>query len=344
LPQVFPSTGAALSSVAIPAAYDPNLRSPYSIQYNVAIEKQFGETAISLTFVSTASREITYGRDFNQPRAGLVPYISTARPFPGLPNITYFGNGAGHNYRAGTVELKRNFSKGLWLQAYYTWARDIGDIDTGGSVEDAFNRQRDVGVWSNPPTNRLFGAFVYDLPVGKGKHFLPNSGRWLNTLVAGWQLAANYVYETGFFLTPAWTGPDPTNTRYTTSATPPVVTIRPNALSNPNLTNPSISRWYDVGAFAAPSAGAFGTAAPGGIIGPPISAMGATMKKYFSLRERLKVRLEFVAVNALNHPLWAGPDLNISNTATAGKITAVGGHGSDTLTTRQVQALVRVEF
>jgi hypothetical protein len=49
-------------------------------------------------------------------------------------------------------------------------------------------------------------------------------------------------------------------------------------------------------------------------------------------------------VSPLNHPLWAAPDLNISNTATAGKITAVGGHGSDTLTTRQVQVLVRVEF
>ena len=307
------------------------------------MERQFGNTAVSLTFVSTASREITYGRDLNQPLPGPTPYVSAPRPFPNLPNITYFGNGAGHRYRAGTVEVKRNFSKGLWFQAYYTLARDIGDIDIGGTVENAFDRGRDVGVWTNPPTNRLFGAFVYDLPAGKGKTFLPNANRWLNAAVGGWQLAANYVYETGFFLTPLWTGPDPTNTRYTTGSTP-VVTIRPNILSNPNLSNPTISRWYDVGAFAAPSAGAFGTASPGSIIGPPISAMGATLKKYFNVRERLKVRLEFVAVNALNHPLWAAPDLNISNTATAGKITAVGGHGSDTLTNRQVQALVRVEW
>ena len=344
LPEVFPSTGAALASVAIPAAYDPNLRSPYSIQYNAAVERQFGNLALSLTFVNTESREITYGRDLNQPLPGLTPYISAPRPFPNLPNITYFGNGAGHRYRAGTVEVKRNFSKGVWLQAYYTLARDIGDIDTGGSVENAFNRQRDVGVWSNPPTNRFFGGFLYDFPVGKGKYFLPNANRWLNAAVGGWQLAGNYVYESGFFLTPQWTGPDPTNTRYTTGATPPVVTIRPNALANPNLSNPSIAQWYNVGAFAAPSPGTFGTASAGAIIGPPISAMGATMKKYFNFRERAKVRLEFVAVNALNHPLWAAPDLNISNTATAGKITAVGGHGSDTQTNRQVQVLVRVEW
>jgi hypothetical protein len=123
-----------------------------------------------------------------------------------------------------------------------------------------------------------------------------------------------------------------------------VVTIRPNVLSNPNLSNPTISRWYDVAAFTSPSPGAFGTASQGAIVGPPISAMGATIKKYFSLSERARVRLEFVAVNALNHPLWAAPDLTISNTATAGKITGVGGHGSDTVTTRQVQILVRVEW
>ena len=344
LPQVFPSSGSALSSVSIPAAYDPNLRSPYSIQYNLSVERQFGNTAVSLTFVTTGSREITYARDLNQPRAGTALYIDAPRPFPSLPNISYFGNGAGHEYRAGTIELKRTFTRGLWLETYYTLARDIGDIDTGGSVEDAFNRNRDIGVWSNPPTHRWFGAFIYDFPVGKGQRFLPDAGRFLNGLVGGWELAANYVYESGFFYSPAWTGPDPTNTRYTASTTPPTVTVRPNVLANPNLSNPTIARWYNAGAFAAPAAGSFGTAAPGSIIGPPISAMGATMKKYFTFRERLRLRLEFVAINALNHPLWAAPDLTVTDSATAGAITAVGGHGSDTVTTRQIQLLARVEW
>jgi len=89
----------------------------------------------------------------------------------------------------------------LWFQAYYLWARDIGDVDIGGSVENAFNRQRDVGVWSNPPTNRLFGSFIYDLPVGKGKHFLPNAGRWLNSIVGGWQLGTILTLQDGFPLT-----------------------------------------------------------------------------------------------------------------------------------------------
>ena len=67
------------------------------------------------------------------------------------------------------------------------------------------------------------------------------------------------------------------------------------------------------------------------------------MKKNFNLGERFRLRLEFVAIDTLNHPAYANPDLNIGNTATAGHITAVG-RGADTTNTRQVQVIVRVEW
>jgi outer membrane receptor protein involved in Fe transport len=344
LPNVFPTTGNAVTSVSPPAAYNPNLRVPYSIQYNAAIERQFGHTAVSLSFVTTGSREITYYYDLNQPLPSTTPYINAPRPFPNLPNIPYYTNGAGHEYRAGTLQVKHSFTNGLWFQAYYTLARDIGDIDIDGSVENAFNRRRDVGVWSNPPTNRFYANMIYDLPVGKGKRFLPNAGRWLNTIFGGWQLANIFVREGGFFLTPQWTGPDPTNTRYTTSSTPPTVTLRPNILSNPNLSDPTVGRWYNTAAFAAPSPGAFGTSAPGVIIGPPLSMLSSTMKKYFSIRERAQLRLEFLAVNTLNHLGYLStPDVTVTNLATAGTITAASPN-RDGGQPRQVQVIVRVEW
>ena len=118
--------------------------------------------AVSLSFATTGSREITYSYDLNQPIPSPTLYINAPRPFPNLPNIPYYTNGAGHEYRAGTLQVKHSFTKGLWFQAYYTLAGDIGDIDIDGSVENAFNRQRDVGVWSNPPTNRFYANMIYD--------------------------------------------------------------------------------------------------------------------------------------------------------------------------------------
>jgi len=67
------------------------------------------------------------------------------------------------------------------------------------------------------------------------------------------------------------------------------------------------------------------------------------MKKNFNLGERARLRLEFVAIDTLNHPALGNPDLTISNAATAGHITTVG-RGADTTNTRQVQVIVRVEW
>jgi hypothetical protein len=48
-----------------------------------------------------------------------------------------------------------------------------------------YNYQRDNQV----PKHRVNWNLLYDLPIGKGKKLLGNSGRWLDRLVGGWQLA-----------------------------------------------------------------------------------------------------------------------------------------------------------
>jgi hypothetical protein len=108
-----------------------------------------------------------------------------------------------------------------------------------------------------------------------------------------------------------------------------------------------VTRWFDVGAFSAPLPGAFGTSAPGVIIGPGLTILNSTMKKYFTIRERLKLRLELVAANVLNHDGYLGnPDLTITNRGTAGTITADANLNTrvDTAQSRQMQVIVRVEW
>ena len=66
---------------------------------------------------------------------------------------------------------------------------------------------------------------MYELPFGKGKPVLPSANRIVDGILGGWEVGGIFSKETGFFLTPAWTGPDPTGTRYTTSATAPTVRL-----------------------------------------------------------------------------------------------------------------------
>jgi hypothetical protein len=47
--------------------------------------------------------------------------------------------------------------------------------------------------------------------------------------------------------------------------------------------------------------------------------------KYFHLTEQVRLRGEMQAVNIFNHPNWSNPATNISQLASVGVISGVGG-------------------
>jgi hypothetical protein len=269
LPQVYPNSIAALTTVSLPGAFKKDLRIPYSLQYNFTLERQIAQMGIRLSYVGTGTRQGEIQTNVNQPVASTVPYTQKPRPFPQYPNITYTTNGGGHQYNGFTTEVKRRFTSGLLYDFSWTWARDVGDLERDQAPEDAYNNRRERAAWEDIPAHRITGDAIYELPFGRGKRFFPNS-KLANIALGGWQLMAAATWSTGFFLTPQWSGPDPTNTRNTTGAVP-TATLRPNSLHEPNLPSSqrSVNQWFDVSAFGAPSPGAFGTSAKGVIIGPP---------------------------------------------------------------------------
>jgi hypothetical protein len=347
LPLVFPSTGTGgPSTVSIPSAINTSLKIPYSMQYTLTVERQQWNTGFRLSYVGTNTRQGVWSYDINQPVPDTRPYVDKPRMFPNYPGVSYFTNGAGHQYHSLTAEVKRVSRGGLHYQVYYTLARDIGDLEDGQSAENAYDRRRERAVWPDVPTHRLAGNVLYELPFGKGKRFAAGGGRWMNALVGGWSLNNIAAGENGFFLTPSWTGPDPTGTRYTTSRTAPSVTIRPNALRNANISNRTTALWFDPTAFAAPTPGFFGTSAKGVIKGPGSRVLHTSVAKQFTIRERARLRLEFNVTNVLNHPNYRDPDTNISNVATVGRITNVGdrNYKMDMAIPRYPQLIARLEW
>ena len=136
-----------------------------------------------------------------------------------------------------------------------------------------------------------------------------------------------YSFFSGEFLTPLWTGPDPTGTIFTSSRTPAQVTIRPDHLHDANLPTDqrSTTNWFDVSAFGAPAAGRFGTSAKGVIHGPGSQIVSVGLAKNFSLGERARLRLEITGTNFFNTPNYTNPGVNISQLGSVGVITDAGG-------------------
>jgi hypothetical protein len=256
-------------------------------------------------------------------------------------------NGAGHQYNALTLQaLSRRTRKGVDFQFYYTLARDIGDLENGQAPENPNDRRRERSVWTDIPTHRLNGNLLYELPFGRGKALFSQTNKWSEIAAGGWQISVQYAYEGGQFLTPAWQGSDPTGTNYTTTRTPALVTRRPDHLRDANIADPTPYRWFDVSAFSAPRPGAYGSAAKGVIIGPPVNVLHAALMKNIRMKERGWIRLQIMASNALNHPNYANPTTNISTAGQAGVITATQNVNTrlDNPNDRRVLLHMRVEF
>jgi hypothetical protein len=329
LPLVYPNSSSGPTTVSLPAAINPNVKFPYSMQYNVTIEHQQGNNGFRISYIGTNTREGVYGYNLNQPAPSSGLFINQPRLFPSYPAISYLTNGAGHQYNGLTGEVKRRGSHGLTYQLSYTLAKDMGDAERDATIENAYNRQREVQPWIDIPKNLVTGNVIWEIPVGKGKRFLSGAKGFTDAVLGGWSTSWIYTFHSGRYLTPLWTGPDPTGTAYTTSATPASVTIRPNCLANPDLppSQRSVNQWFAYGPsiFSAPSPGQFGTCGNGVIIGPHLNNWDAGLFKNFQVKERLKVRFEVTAVNIWNHPNYNDPTTNITAAGNVGVISGVGG-------------------
>jgi hypothetical protein len=328
LPRVFPAAGVGgPATIGIPQAVRKDLRIPYSMQYNLTVEHQRWNTGFRVSYVGTNTRQGDFTMNVNQPVADSRLYVDKPRMFPNYPAINLRTNGAGHQYHAMTVEAERRFLNGISYQASWTWAKDIEDLNgfLFESPENAYDRLRERGNSLDTPRHRVTTNTIFDFPFGSGKKYFGNAGKGWNALVGDWESSWIFSYYSGQFLTPMWSGPDPTGTAFTSSRTPANVTIRPDMLRDSNLPSSerTVNRWFDPAAFAAPQPGRFGTAGKSVIIGPGNIVFDAGVAKRFRIHERARLRLELTATNVFNHPSFGNPAINISNAATAGVISGV---------------------
>jgi len=111
-------------------AFDPNLKLPYTLEWNVAVEQGLGvQQSLSVTYVGAVGRRLIQTAQLNNPNAN-------------LGRVFVVTNSAVSNYNALQVQLQRHLVKSLQLISSYTWAHSI-DTASGGSD----------GVGSNAPAS-----------------------------------------------------------------------------------------------------------------------------------------------------------------------------------------------
>ena len=134
----------------------------------------------------------------------------------------YFGNDADNKYNALQIKAEKRVSQGLQFLAHYTLSRAY--------AYDYFDVNKAFAWGPNPDNrNQVFVAnTIYELPVGKGKRFMSDSGRAMDLLIGGWQVSNTLTYGTGL----PWT-PSLQNCGQISDAGP----CRPNKVGNQTLAN-----------------------------------------------------------------------------------------------------------
>ena len=101
--------------------FDPHLRLPYTLQWNVAIEQGLGaQQSISASYIGSSGKRLLQ-----------TGYVSS--PTPNLYAAMLVGNTAISDYNAMQIQFQRHLSAGLQVLASYTWSHSIDDGSAGSS-------------------------------------------------------------------------------------------------------------------------------------------------------------------------------------------------------------------
>jgi hypothetical protein len=153
--------------------------------------------------------------------------------------------------------------------------------------------------------------------------------------VGGWNLNGIVSLSTGF--------------PFTASLATPVANTgtssRPNCVSDPTLSDPTPSRWFNTAAFATPALYTFGNCGRSILSGPGTHELDLNLEKntYISSDRGRYLQFRVEAFNLFNTPQFNNPNASIGS-PTAGTISSAGQPADFTRTSRQIQLALKLYF
>ncbi|HEY2975952.1 MAG TPA: carboxypeptidase regulatory-like domain-containing protein, partial [Pyrinomonadaceae bacterium] len=268
-------------------AFDPRLRLPYTLGWNVAVEQSLGKNqTLTASYVGAAARRLLVSQ-FTDPSA-----LGNANFSDGW-GVQLTSNRATSDYHSLQAQFQRRLSRGLQALVSYTWAHAIDDASNNIPIlsDQLLRGNADFDIRHN-----LQAAVTYDIP-----------GRFTNGLarafLSDWSLDGRFMARSGLpFDVISGNILDPIGNLTTVRAN--LVPGVPIYVSDPAAPG---GRLVNFAAFTNPTpeeiaAGSFGNAPRNFVRGFAAWQVDLALRRQFSVGERLKVQLRGEAFNIFNHP------------------------------------------
>jgi len=177
-----------------PTIVDPNYKENYAQQWNITIEREFATgTTISAGYVASKNTNVESSRILNLPR----PLVNNTRENSLFTNVTYIGPLSASSYQSLQLVFTRRLSRGLTVEANYTWSHSIDDWSaffglnaTSSPLQNQGNLDADRGESDFDARHQLKSSFLYQLPFHPAQPFMRQIAR-------GWEVSGIMVGRTG---------------------------------------------------------------------------------------------------------------------------------------------------
>jgi hypothetical protein len=308
-------------TIALPVTIDMGPRSPwggmvhrgYIQSWNFTLERQLPFDLLgSVGYVGNHTVHWMADRDINAAAPGTG---SKGRPLfatLGRSITTNMWDGFGDgNYNGLQTSLNRAFVRGLMIKGSYTWSKAINMTDEDGwaglryfNWEPAIRRNRTAAGYDR--RHMFTMAFVWSMPVGKGRKFDPGS-KVLDGIAGGWTLSSVFSAYSGTPFSVSGSGSSlnaPGNSQ-TADQIAPVRKIGdfgpgksyfdPMSFRDPNFQRPA-------------NVYRFGTMGPNSVYGPGFWRDDVNLSKTFRITERVNMEFRAEAFNLTNTIRWNNPN------------------------------------
>ncbi len=291
-------------------------------QWNAGVQRLLPfDATLTVDYVGTKATHLTYLSNLNQ----YLPIGTNLVPYPAVGYIEYTNDGGNSNYSGLEASLNKRLSRGLSVDAAYTWSKTLGDVPgdplAGGgglSVQDSRDIEALYGLLNFNSSQRFTMAYDYNLPFGPGQRMLSHGGV-LSHILANWQTSGVFTYHTGRPFTVAASKNNPFVGQQASAY--------PNRICNGALPagQRTVNEWFNPACFVVPIPFALGDEGSNILTGPTLTTLDIGVLRSFPLGEKRRLEFRWEAFNVANTPLFGLPSADASSAGTIGRITSLTG-------------------